>query len=240
MNDCLLIYDDEGEDAAPPSPTLSSCSFFADDLDDNFLDSLGPKFKKLAEICLGIDDEAKQAKPGPKDSGSGADTCARSMEVPQAGSNRYQTLPGGLEVTQSGSNRHQTLPGSLEVTQSGSNRYQTFPGSLEVTQTGSKMSHMLPGNQDTPVLSTSGSVQPAIAIPDPLQLGNYLLTETYSTSGSFMQPTTATFDPRVTQNVTVTERVICPLPSASGSIVAPTELRGSYSMLYTKEACSHL
>ncbi|XP_034374150.1 desmoglein-3 [Arvicanthis niloticus] len=240
VNDCLLIYDDEGEDAAPHSPTLSSCSFFADDLDDNFLDSLGPKFKKLAEICLGIDDEAKQAKPGPKDSGSGADTCARSMEVPQAGSNRYQTLPGGLEVTQSGSNRHQTLPGSLEVTQSGSNRYQTLPGSLEVTQTGSKMSHMLPGNQDTPVLSTSGSVQPAIAIPDPLQLGNYLLTETYSTSGSFMQPTTATFDPRVTQNVTVTERVICPLPSASGSIVAPTELRGSYSMLYTKEACSHL
>lgn len=206
MNDCLLIYDDEGEDAAPHSPTLSSCSIFADDLDDNFLDSLGPKFKKLAEICLGIDDEAKQAKPGPKDSGSGADTCARSMEVPQSGSNRYQTLPG----------------------------------SLEVTQTGSKICHTLSGNQETSVMSTSGSVHPAVAIPDPLQLGNYLLTETYSTSGSFAQPTTVTFDPHVTQNVTVTERVICPLPSASSSIVAPTELRGSYNMLYTKETCSHL
>uniref|UniRef100_O35902 Desmoglein-3 n=1 Tax=Mus musculus TaxID=10090 RepID=DSG3_MOUSE len=206
VNDCLLIYDDEGEDAAPHSPTLSSCSIFGDDLDDNFLDSLGPKFKKLAEICLGIDDEAKQAKPGPKDSGSGADTCARSMEVPQSGSNRYQTLPG----------------------------------SLEVTQTGSKICHTLSGNQETSVMSTSGSVHPAVAIPDPLQLGNYLLTETYSTSGSFAQPTTVTFDPHVTQNVTVTERVICPLPSASSSIVAPTELRGSYNMLYTKETCSHL
>ncbi|XP_055481639.1 desmoglein-3 [Psammomys obesus] len=257
VNDCLLIYDDEGEDAAPCSPALSSCSIIADDLDDNFLESLGPKFKKLAEICLGIDDEAKQAKPGPKDSGSRADASSRSMEVPQAGptrfqtlpgslevtqsgSTRYQTLPGSLEVTQSGSNRYQTLPGSLEVTQSGSTRYQTLPGNLEVTQSGSKVCHTLPGNQDTSVLSTSGSVHPAIAIPDPLQLGNYLLTETYSTSGSFVQPTTATFDPHLTQNVTVTERVICPLPGASGSIVAPTELRGSYSMLYTKETCSHL
>ncbi|XP_041516509.1 desmoglein-3 isoform X1 [Microtus oregoni] len=206
VNDCLLIYDDEGEDGAPCSPALSSCSFIPDDLDDSFLESLGPKFKKLAEICLGIDDEAKQAKPGPKDSGSGAGICARSAEVPQSGANRHQTLPGSLEVTQSGAQRHQTLPGS----------------------------------QDASVLFTSGSVHPAIAIPDPLQLGNYLLTETHATSGSLMQPTTATSDPHLTQNVTLTERVICPLPSISGSIVAPTELRGSYSMLYTKETCSHL
>ncbi|XP_051019546.1 desmoglein-3 [Acomys russatus] len=189
INDCLLIYDDEDEDAAPCSPALSSCSFIADDLDDSFLDSLGPKFKKLAQICLGTDEEATPANLGPKDSGPGADTCARSTEAPQAGSVRFQTLPG---------------------------------------------------SQDTSVLSTSGSVHPAIAIPDPLQLGNYLLTETYSGSGSLVQPTTVTFDPRLTQNVTVTERVICPLPSASGSIVAPTELQGSYSMLYTKESCSHL
>lgn len=255
MNDCLLIYDDEGENAAPCS--LSSCSFIADDLDDSFLDSLGPKFKKLAEICLGIDDEAKQARPGPKDRASGADVCARSTEVPQSGSSRYQTVPGSVEVPQSGSQRYQTLPGSLEVPQSSSQRYQTLPGSLqvpqsgssrhqtlsgslEVPQSGSQRYQTLPGSQVSSVLSPSGSVLPAIAIPDPLQLGNYLLTETHATSGSFVQPTAATFDPHLTQNVTVTERVICPLPSVSGSLVAPTELRGSYSMLYTKETCSHL
>ncbi|XP_051058094.1 desmoglein-3 [Phodopus roborovskii] len=225
VNDCLLIYDDEGEDAAPCSPALSSCSFMADDLDDSFLESLGPKFKKLAQICLGIDDEAKQAKPGPKDSGSGADIYARSKDVPLAdpsrsGSQRYQTLPAGLEVPQSGTRRHQTVSGGLEVPQSGSQRHQTLSGSQDVF--------------------ISGSVHPAIAIPDPLQLGNYLLTESHSTPGSSVQPTTATFDPRLTQSVTVTEKVICPLPNVSGSIVAPTELRGSYSMLYTKESYSHL
>ncbi|XP_036061088.1 desmoglein-3 [Onychomys torridus] len=272
VNDCLLIYDDEGEDAAPHSPTLSSCSFIADDLDDSFLDSLGPKFKKLAEICLGIDDEAKQEKPGSKDRGSGADVCARStevlqsgssryqtvpgsvdqsgsqryqtlpssLEVPQSGSSRHQTLSGGLEVPQSGSQRYQTLPGSLEVPQSGSSRHQTLSGGLEVPQSGSQRYQTLPGSQVSSVLSPSGSVLPAIAIPDPLQLGNYLLTETHTTSGSFVQPAAATVDPHLTQNVTVTERVICPLPGVSGSIVAPTELRGSYSMLYTKETCSHL
>lgn len=238
MNDCLLIYDDEGENAAPCS--LSSCSFIADDLDDSFLDSLGPKFKKLAEICLGIDDEAKQARPGPKDRASGADVCARSTEVPQSGSSRYQTVAGSVEVPQSGSQRYQTLPGSLQVPQSGSSRHQTLSGSLEVPQSGSQRYQTLPGSQVSSVLSPSGSVLPAIAIPDPLQLGNYLLTETHATSGSFVQPAAATFDPHLTQNVTVTERVICPLPSVSGSLVAPTELRGSYSMLYTKETCSHL
>lgn len=238
MNDCLLIYDDEGENAAPCS--LSSCSFIADDLDDSFLDSLGPKFKKLAEICLGIDDEAKQARPGPKNRASGADVCARSTEVPQSGSSRYQTVAGSVEVPQSGSQRYQTLPGSLQVPQSGSSRHQTLSGSLEVPQSGSQRYQTLPGSQVSSVLSPSGSVLPAIAIPDPLQLGNYLLTETHATSGSFVQPAAATFDPHLTQNVTVTERVICPLPSVSGSLVAPTELRGSYSMLYTKETCSHL
>lgn len=181
----MLIYDNEGmdDDLGSPVGSLGCCSFIADDLDDSYLDSLGPKFKKLAEISLGIDDEAKQAQAPSKDSGSGIDPCGRSLEVHQAGHDRYQTLPGG---------------------------------------------------QGASAFSTSGSMQQAIAIPAPLQHGNYVVTETYSASGSFVQPTTTVFDPHLTQNVIVTERVICPLSSV------PTELRGSCNVLYTEDSCSHL
>ncbi|XP_037661502.1 desmoglein-3 [Choloepus didactylus] len=168
-NDCLLIYDNEGMDA-PSSPvgSLGCCSFIADELDDTFLDSLGPKFKKLAEISLGVDDETKQSQLSTKESGSGIETCGHGVEVQQAGTVRCQTLQD---------------------------------------------------SQGASALSASGSVlQPAISIPGSLQ-HNYLVAETYSTSGSFVQSSTAGFDPILSQNVTVMERVVCP-----GNLQGPMEL----------------
>ncbi|XP_008580276.1 PREDICTED: desmoglein-3 [Galeopterus variegatus] len=189
-NDCLLIYDSEGVDASgSPVGSLGCCSFIVDDLDDSLLDSLGPKFKKLAEITLGIDDEARQAQPPPKIGGSGIDSCGHSIGVQQSGSGRCQILPGSQ-------------------------------GSI------------LPGSQ--------GSVQPAISIPDPLLYGNYLVKETYSASGSFAQPSTAVVDPILTQNVIMTERVICPTSSVPGNLTCPTELLGSHNMLCTEDPHSHL
>ncbi|XP_075069562.1 desmoglein-4-like [Mixophyes fleayi] len=55
-NDCLLIYDNEG--IGSPAGSVGCCSFIADDLDDAFLDTLGPKFKTLAEICIGSEIES--------------------------------------------------------------------------------------------------------------------------------------------------------------------------------------
>ncbi|XP_023569147.1 desmoglein-3, partial [Octodon degus] len=215
-NDCLLIYDNEGPDDVPDSP-LGCCSFIIDDFDDSFLDSLGPKFKKLAEISLGIDGGAKQAQLPPQYSGTGVDVCGQPGEAPQAGRERYQTLVQPGEAPQAGRERYQTLVQPGEAPQAGRERYYT-----------------LQGGQEAPALSTYGSLQTAIPIPDPLQHSNYLLTETYSASSSFAQPTTVAFDPLLTQNVTVTERVICPLSSVPGS----TDLRGSYSMLCTEDPCS--
>uniref|UniRef100_A0A8C3XQ10 Desmoglein 1 n=1 Tax=Chelydra serpentina TaxID=8475 RepID=A0A8C3XQ10_CHESE len=50
-NDCLLIYDHEG--IGTPVGSIGCCSFIGEDIDDTYLDTLGPKFKTLAEICLG-------------------------------------------------------------------------------------------------------------------------------------------------------------------------------------------
>ncbi|CAJ0957915.1 unnamed protein product [Ranitomeya imitator] len=63
-NDCLLIYDNEG--IGSPAGSVGCCSFIADDLDDNFLDTLGPKFKTLAEICIGSEIEPMSSGGEPR------------------------------------------------------------------------------------------------------------------------------------------------------------------------------
>ncbi|XP_069813770.1 desmoglein-4-like [Dendropsophus ebraccatus] len=63
-NDCLLIYDNEG--VGSPAGSVGCCSFIADDLDDSFLDTLGPKFKTLAEICIGSEIEPESSGEEPR------------------------------------------------------------------------------------------------------------------------------------------------------------------------------
>ncbi|KAG8516769.1 Desmoglein-3, partial [Galemys pyrenaicus] len=178
-NDCLLIYDNEGagtEDGpnSPKDSSLGCCSFIADDLDDSFLDSLGPKFKKLAEISLGVDELDRHCQPPGKDSSLGTEPHDYSPEIQQPGSVRCQPLPGS-------------------------------PGA--------------------PLLSAPCPVlQPAICVPDPLQCGNYLVTDTYSTSDSLIYPSPAALDPLLTQNVIVRERVICPISSVPGNLCGSTDL----------------
>uniref|UniRef100_A0A8C3LB03 Desmoglein 1 n=1 Tax=Chrysolophus pictus TaxID=9089 RepID=A0A8C3LB03_CHRPC len=57
-NDCLLIYDHEG--IGTPVGSVGCCSFIGEDTDETYLETLGPKFKTLAEICLG-----KEIEPFP-------------------------------------------------------------------------------------------------------------------------------------------------------------------------------
>ncbi|XP_047649998.1 desmoglein-3 [Phacochoerus africanus] len=155
-NDCLLIYDNEGT-GVPGSPvgSLGCCSFIADEWDDSFLDSLGPKFKKLAEISLGMDDEAKKSQPPAKDSGSGVESCGQSVQVQQSESVCYQTLSGsqGASALSASSSVLQpaiSIPDPLQQ------------GSYLVTET----------------YSASGSLmQPSTAVFDPLLTQNVIVTE---------------------------------------------------------------
>nr|XP_058896249.1 desmoglein-3 [Kogia breviceps] len=89
-NDCLLIYDNEGM-GAPGSPigSLGCCSFIADEFDGSCLDSLSLNFKKLAEISLGMDDEAKNSATHQREQFWG-----QSVQVQQSESVRNQILSG--------------------------------------------------------------------------------------------------------------------------------------------------
>nr|XP_014583263.1 desmoglein-3 [Equus caballus] len=155
-NDCLLIYDNEGV-GAPGSPvgSLSCCSFIADELDDSFLDSLGPKFKKLAEISLGVDDEAKQSYTPTKDGGSGIESSGYSVEVQQSESARYQTLSGSQ--------------GASALSASGS----VLQPAISIPEPLQHSSFVV-----TETYSASGSLaQPSTAVFDPLLTQNVTVTE---------------------------------------------------------------
>lgn len=52
-NDCVMVYQSEG--IGSPAGSVGCCSFIESDLEEDFLDDLGPKFKKLAEICTGTE-----------------------------------------------------------------------------------------------------------------------------------------------------------------------------------------
>ncbi|XP_074133278.1 desmoglein-3 [Sminthopsis crassicaudata] len=173
VSDCLLVYDDEGVE--PPSSPVGCCSFIGDDLDDSFLDSLGPKFKKLAEISMGIDNETKPSE-----------------------------APGKTTTTET--------PGSVSACATSTN-VSCQPTTNVTCQpaTGTFYSN------ETSTLSASGSaLVPAIPIPDPLLQGNFLMGESYTASSSFLQPSNLVFDSQLTENMTVTERVICPISGVSG------------------------
>ncbi|XP_038622446.1 desmoglein-3-like [Tachyglossus aculeatus] len=179
VNDCLLIYDDEGIEA-PKSPTgsVGCCSFIADDLDDSFLDNLGPKFKKLAAISLGLDDEnqpTQSSVPTP-----GSQCQAPSPQPPCAGS-----------------------------------------------------------PSPTPCVSVCDPLSMA-PVPDRLHQGNFLVTETYTSSGSFRQAPAGTIDSQISQNVVVTERVFCPVPIPGGNLGTSSELSRSRNVIYSEEPCSVL
>ncbi|XP_008146548.2 desmoglein-3 [Eptesicus fuscus] len=155
-NDCLLIYDNEGL-GAPGSPvgSLGCCSFIADDLDESFLDSLGPKFKQLAEISLGLDDKGQQSQPPTQSSGSGTGACGHSLELQHSEPCRGQTTAGGQ-----GACAWSACGSVLQPAISIPDPLQQ--GSYLVTET----------------YSASGSLaQPPIATFDPLLMQNVVMTE---------------------------------------------------------------
>ncbi|XP_062986739.1 desmoglein-1-beta-like [Elgaria multicarinata webbii] len=248
-NDCLLIYDHEG--IGTPVGSIGCCSFIGDDLDDTYLDTLGPKFKTLAEICLGIEIE-----PFPDDNSPWPSLPNPDIDVslPPPGTtivvNTSSTMPpptavGGTTVV-------------TENTYTTSSTVQPPPrpipdpmvhGNVVVTETYTSGSSLKPPtiNVDplcgSNVVVTERVLAPAsvtnlhgmIDIPELPDGSNMVVTERVIAPNSRLPTSMSIPDLADGSNVVVTERVIRP---ATGMPGIHSELSGGRNVVVTERVVS--
>ncbi|XP_072460575.1 desmoglein-1 [Notamacropus eugenii] len=244
-NDCLLIYDIEGVGSSAGS--IGCCSFIGEDEDDSYLDALGPKFKKLADISLG-----KEIDPYPDfDHAWPPETTEPSCP------------PQGNDISIGHPPKSPHFGTTTVVSES---TYPSGPGIQHPMAIPDPLSY---GNVTvTESYTTSGSLQPPAHIHDPRHGSNVVVTERVvgPISGSDLQgmldltdfregsnvvvterviapnsrlPTSLSIpDPRDTSNVVVTERVIRPTSGLMGNLSIHPELSNAHNVVVTERVVS--
>ncbi|XP_076991835.1 desmoglein-1 [Tamandua tetradactyla] len=240
-NDCLLIYDIEGADS--PAGSMGCCSFIGEDLDDNFLDTLGPKFKKLADISLG-----REVEPYPDFDPSWPPETVEPI-YPQQGTEPLapisphfgtttviseSTYPSGPSVQHPMPIPDPLVYGDATVMES-----YTTSGSLKPSV------HVHDNRHASNVVVTERVVGPIsgadlhgmLEMPDLRDGSNVIVTERVIAPSSSL-PTTITIpDPRES-NVVVTERVIRPTPGMMGTLTMHPDLSSAHNVVVTERVVS--
>ncbi|XP_066435740.1 desmoglein-3-like [Eleutherodactylus coqui] len=204
-NDCLLIYDNEG--MGSPVGSVGCCSFIADDLDDTFLDTLGPKFKTLAEICIGSEIEPLSSTGEPRlfPNIPIIETEASVLldeSTVNVAANRSMPVSSTTYVTESSMSS-----ANLQPVRSMPETY--IPGNVLVTET---------------YTTSGGTLRPVVRNVDPGLPTNILVTERLveSTAAGGMAAGHGGFpDLHNGSNVIVTERVVRPVSGAHEFIELP-------------------
>ncbi|XP_022351654.1 desmoglein-1 [Enhydra lutris kenyoni] len=245
-NDCLLIYDIEG--VGSPAGSVGCCSFIGEDLDDSFLDTLGPKFKKLADISLG-----KEVEPYPDPDPSWPPESTEPI-CPQQGTDpitgghppispHFGTTTVISESTYpSGPGVQHPMPipdplgyGNVTVTES-----YTTSGTLKPSV------HIHDNRHASNVVVTERVVGPIsgtdlhgmLEMPDLRDGSNIIVTERVIAPSSSL-PTSLTMpDPRESSNVVVTERVIRPASGMMGNLSIHPELSNAQNVIVTERVVS--
>lgn len=244
-NDCLLIYDIEG--AGSPAGSVGCCSFIGEDLDESFLDTLGPKFKKLADISLGKEIDSY---PDPDPSWPPQSTepiCPQRTEPLASGhppisphfgtttvisENTYPSGPGVQHPMQ--------IPDPLGYGNVTVRESYTTSGTLKPSV------HFHDNRQASNVVVTERVVGPIsgadlhgmLEIPDLRDGSNVIVTERVIAPGSSL-PTSLTIpNPLETSNVVVTERVIQPTSGMIGNLSMAPELSSAHNVIVTERVVS--
>ena len=242
----MLIYDNEG--VGSPAGSVGCCSFIGEDLDDSFLDTLGPKFKKLADITLG-----KNVEPYPDldplwpPESTGPIYPPQETEPLASGpppiSPCYGTTTVISESTYpSGPGVQHPMPipdplgyGNVTVTES-----YTTSGTLKPSV------HVHDNRHASDMMVTERVVGPIsgadlhgmLEMPDLRDGSNVIVTERVVAPGSSL-PTTLTIpDPRESSNVVVTERVIRPTSGMMGTLGMHPDLSNAHNVIVTERVVS--
>ncbi|XP_004742933.1 desmoglein-1 [Mustela putorius furo] len=245
-NDCLLIYDIEG--VGSPAGSVGCCSFIGEDLDDSFLDTLGPKFKKLADISLGKEVEP-YPDPDPSWPPEGTEPiCPQQGTDPITGGHppisphfgattviSESTYPSGPGVQHPMPIPDPLGYGNVTVTES-----YTTSGTLKPSV------HIHDNRHASNVVVTERVVGPIsgtdlhgmLEMPDLRDGSNIIVTERVIAPSSSL-PTSLTMpDPRESSNVVVTERVIRPASGMMGNLSIHPELSNTQNVIVTERVVS--
>ncbi|XP_074841551.1 desmoglein-1-like [Carettochelys insculpta] len=243
-NDCLLIYDHEG--IGTPVGSVGCCSFIGEDIDDTYLDTLGPKFKTLAEICLG-----KIASPIP-DVNATFPNIESDLKLPPPGTtiiiNESSSMPPPVTTIVTGNTyaSGSTLQPARPVPD------PLLHGNVMMTETyTSGASFQTPALNVDPlcasnVVVTERVLAPASAsdlrgvldIPDLTDGANVVVTERVIAPGSRLPPSLSIPDLADASNVVVTERVIRPASGLTGGLNIPPELSNAHNVVVTERVVS--
>ncbi|XP_053427805.1 desmoglein-1 [Nycticebus coucang] len=205
-NDCLLIYDIEG--VGSPAGSVGCCSFIGEDLDDSFLDTLGPKFKKLADITLGKETESY---PDPDPSWP-----PQNIEP--------VCLHQDTDLTASG---HPPFSPHVSTKVISESIYPSGPGVQHPKPIPDPLGY---GNVTvTESYTTSGTLKPSVHVHDNRHASNVVVTERVlgPISGADLHGMLEMPDLRDGSNVIVTERVIAPSSSLPTSLTIPNPTESS-------------
>ncbi|XP_040840620.1 desmoglein-1 isoform X2 [Ochotona curzoniae] len=245
-NDCLLIYDIEG--VGSPAGSVGCCSFIGEDLDDSFLDTLGPKFKKLADISLGRETESypdpdpswppQSTEPMFPQQGTEPVVNGHPPISPHFGTTTViseSTYPSGPGVQHPMPISDPLGYGNVTVTES-----YTSSGTLKPSV------HLHDNRHASNVVVTERVVGPIsgadlhgmLEMPDLREGSNVIVTERVIAPGSSLPTSLTISNPRESSNVVVTERVIQPTSGMMGSLSMHPELANTHNVIVTERVVS--
>ncbi|NXG65088.1 DSG1A protein, partial [Hemiprocne comata] len=249
-NDCLLIYDHEG--VGTPVGSVGCCSFIGEDIDETYLDTLGPKFKTLAEICLG-----KEIEPFPD---VNPPWPGVNVTFPNPESDLNLPPPGTTIIVNGSVPMPPPVGTTTVVTEntytSGSTIQPPRPmpdpllhGNMTVTETYTSGSPSLCVDplRASNVVVTERVVGPASAsdlrgmldIPDLTDGSNVIVTERVIAPNSRLPTSLSIPDLVDGSNVVVTERVFRPASGMPGSLInIPSELSNAHNVVVTERVVS--